>query len=67
MYGLPNLESIYLVKIELEVGHLHCPEKKNKEEKSDLEEKIYTLYLGLLIVLSPFLNLELVLSRAPSQ
>jgi len=30
---------------------------KNKEEKGDLEKKAYTPYLGLLIFLSPFLNL----------
>jgi len=40
MYGLPNLEPIYPIKIELEVEGSALPKKKLGKENGDLKEKI---------------------------
>jgi len=43
-YGLPKLESIYSVKIELEIKTYVLPKKENKKEKGDLEEDLVSFF-----------------------
>ena len=46
MYGFSKSKPIYLGKTEVELGHLHCLEKNNKEQKGDLGRKVYIPCLG---------------------
>jgi len=63
MYGLFILEANCPVTTRLEVHASALPRAK-KEEKSDLEGKVYTTYLALQIAWPPFLN-SIRLSQEP--
>jgi len=62
---LAQIGAIYLVKTELEFETSALPKRKNKEEKVDLEGKIFAPYLGLLIALPPFLKHGIDLFKDP--
>jgi len=64
---LTKSEPLYLVNTKLEVEIFALSGKENKEERGDLEGKVYAPYLGILSALPPLLNLKLAFLKTPGQ